>query len=178
MSKEDLTTREAAKALNLNPCYLSMARYPKSWNSMSKDAWYRLTQWHNSRGKITEFKLPDDEAIWKPQEKLQKEQSRPETKEVDTMDSPFPEKKIKSPKQSKPVPEFPADRIESHKDPDKKPEVQDSGNTKKKPEKNRTEAQNIFPGIRSQLVKELQTRLTEIDTERAGIEKLLEQYVV
>jgi hypothetical protein len=146
MSKEDLTTREAAKALNLNPCYVSMARNPKNWNSMSKDAWYRLTQWHNSRGKITEFEISDDEPIWEPTVK------QPENKLSGKAEVRYGEL---------PVPEFP-----------------DSGNTKKKPEKNRTEAQNIFPGIRSQLVKELQTRLTEIDTERLGIEKLLEQYIV
>jgi hypothetical protein len=146
MSKEDLTTREAAKALNLNSIYVSMAKSSKSWSSMSKDVWYRLTQWHNSRGKITEFEIPGDEPIWKPTGK------QPENKLSGKAEVRYGQL---------PVPEFP-----------------DSGNTNKKSEKNRTDAGNIFPGIRTQLVEELQIRLTEIDTERAGIEKLLEQYMV
>jgi len=63
LNKEDLTTRAAARALNLNPSYISMAKNPRHWDTISKDAWYRLTHWHNSRGRISEFKIPEDEEI-------------------------------------------------------------------------------------------------------------------
>jgi len=71
ITKEDLPKREASRYLNLNPIYITMALNERYWSSMSKDAWYRLIQWHNSRGKISEFSIPDDEPIWKPAKKAE-----------------------------------------------------------------------------------------------------------
>jgi len=69
MSKEELHTRGAAQALNLNPCYVSMALNPKSWDSMGKAAWIRLTNWYNTREPLGSFQIPDGEEIWKPKER-------------------------------------------------------------------------------------------------------------
>jgi|WetSurSiteA1Bulk_404760.scaffolds.fasta_scaffold41437_2 hypothetical protein len=71
MNKEDLNTRAAAKALNLNPCYVSMAQNPKSWDAMGKTPWIRLEEWFLTRGSISSFEIPDGEDIWKPKEKAQ-----------------------------------------------------------------------------------------------------------
>jgi hypothetical protein len=111
MNREDLRTRDTAKALNLNPCYISMAKSPKSWDAMGLKAWFRLEQWHNSRGKISEFTFPADEPIWKPKEKTAEEkvQKKPKIQKVT------------------PPPAEAADRIESHKDPDNKVKSNQSG---------------------------------------------------
>jgi hypothetical protein len=64
VTREDLQIREAAKFLNINPCYLSMAVNERFWDSMSKAAWDRLNEWHESRGKISEFVIPQGEEIF------------------------------------------------------------------------------------------------------------------
>ena len=69
LNKENLHTREAARFLNMNPCYISMARNPKSFDAISKSAWERLEVWHNTREKISDFKIPDGEEIWQPKER-------------------------------------------------------------------------------------------------------------
>lgn len=79
MNREDLHTRETAKYLNLNPCYVSMAQNEKSWDSMGKTPWIRLEEWFRIRGPISEFLIPAGEEIWKPKEKVVKE-ANPEDK--------------------------------------------------------------------------------------------------
>jgi hypothetical protein len=71
MGKEDLNTRAAAKFLNLNPCYVSMARNPKSWDSMGKTPWVRLEEWVQTREALKLFSIPEGEEEWKPKEKAQ-----------------------------------------------------------------------------------------------------------
>ena len=61
INREDLHTGEAARYLNLNPCYLSMVKIEKHWSSMSQAAWDRLGEWHDSRCKISEFVIPEME---------------------------------------------------------------------------------------------------------------------
>jgi hypothetical protein len=78
MNKESLHSREAGSRLNMNPIYVSMARNPKMWDSMSKAAWSRLEEWLYTRGPISLFVIPADEEIWKPKEKTSKaETGRP-----------------------------------------------------------------------------------------------------
>ena len=76
MSREELNTRLAARFLNLNPSYVSMAQNMNSWDSMSKAAWERLYDWHcqdNCHQKIRSFIIPDGEAIYeKPKSKKRK----------------------------------------------------------------------------------------------------------
>jgi hypothetical protein len=72
MNKEDLNTRATAKALNLNPCYVSMAQNPNSWDSMGKAPWVRLTEWFNARVPILKFEVPEGETIWVPKAKPEK----------------------------------------------------------------------------------------------------------
>jgi hypothetical protein len=69
MNKEDLHTRDAAKYLNINPCYISMAQNPNSWDSMGKASWIRLEEWFNTNSKIALFEIPPGEEIWVPREK-------------------------------------------------------------------------------------------------------------
>ena len=49
MNREELHTRDAARALNLHPCYISMAQNPNSWDAMGKAPWVRLEEWINTR---------------------------------------------------------------------------------------------------------------------------------
>jgi hypothetical protein len=69
MNREELHTSEAARLLNLNPCYISMAKSEKSWDSMGKAAWERLMEWFNTRCNIRDFQIPEGEEIFKRKEK-------------------------------------------------------------------------------------------------------------
>jgi hypothetical protein len=69
MNREDLSTREAARCLNLAPYYLSMSQNENSWAAMGRSPWERIEQWHNTREKLTSFRIPEGEEIWKPKEK-------------------------------------------------------------------------------------------------------------
>lgn len=66
MLRENLTNREVAGFLNLAPCYISMILRPELWQSASKAAWDRIKEWSDARVKISEFKIPEGEEIWKP----------------------------------------------------------------------------------------------------------------
>lgn len=70
--REELPNRDAAKFLNFHPCYISMANNPKMWDSMGKFSWQRLEEWFLTRDKLSAFKIPDGEEIWKPKEKAEK----------------------------------------------------------------------------------------------------------
>jgi hypothetical protein len=72
MNKEDMHSREVGLRLNMNPIYVSMARNPKMWDSMSKAAWSRLEEWLYTRGPISLFEIPAGEETWKPKEKTSK----------------------------------------------------------------------------------------------------------
>jgi hypothetical protein len=105
LNKEDIHTREAAKFLNLNPCYVSMARNENSWDAMGKASWTRLEEWHLTRDKISQFNIPEGEEIWKPKEKspdaskkdVIKHKKQKETGNVPKMEDPPPPPVIKSP---------------------------------------------------------------------------------
>jgi len=97
MNREELIVRETARILNLNPCYVSMFKNEKSWDSCPRDAWYRLTQWHNSRLPLKEYRYPEDEPKWMPKEKdnppppMPKEEPlppMPKEKKPDKMEKP------------------------------------------------------------------------------------------
>jgi hypothetical protein len=66
LDKENLHTREAARCLNLNPIYVSMARNENSWPAMGKAPWIRLQEWLYSRGPIARFDIPEGEEIFVP----------------------------------------------------------------------------------------------------------------
>jgi hypothetical protein len=72
MQREELHTREAAHLLNLNPCYISMAQNPNSWDAMGKASWIRLEEWFNTNSPLGLFQIPEGEEIWKPKEKTVK----------------------------------------------------------------------------------------------------------
>jgi hypothetical protein len=69
MNREELHTREAARFLNINPCYISMAKNENSWDAMGLKVWYRLNDWYVSNGKLSEFVIPEGEEIWQPKAK-------------------------------------------------------------------------------------------------------------
>lgn len=75
MNREDLANRAAAQKLNLNPCYISMALNPNSWDSMGKAAWARLEEWVDTREALGQFEIPAGEEIWKPKEKIASSQT-------------------------------------------------------------------------------------------------------
>ena len=110
INREDLTTRQAAEYLGLNPGYISMAKNPKLWDSMSKEAWYRLTFWHNSQCKLSEYKIVEDAEVYQPKEKADKK--------TEQKDTPVP-------------PEFPPDRKELKTDPSKPEKKEKQGKSVK-----------------------------------------------
>jgi hypothetical protein len=63
MEHEELNTRATAKLLNINPCYVSMARSEKSWEHMGSTPWMRLEEWYLTREPLKEFKIPPEEAL-------------------------------------------------------------------------------------------------------------------
>jgi hypothetical protein len=69
MQREELHTRESAQKLNLNPCYISMAQNPNSWDAMGKASWIRLEEWFNTNSPLGLFTIPAGEEIWKAKEK-------------------------------------------------------------------------------------------------------------
>jgi hypothetical protein len=79
MDREKLHTSEAARFLNLLPCYCSMVKSEKSWDSMTKTAWERFLEWFNTRCNIRDFQIPEGEEILKRKEKPQQE-PKPEFK--------------------------------------------------------------------------------------------------
>jgi hypothetical protein len=70
MQREELHTRETAQKLNLNPCYISMAQNPNSWDAMGKASWIRLEEWFNTNLPLALFEIPAGEEIWKTKEKV------------------------------------------------------------------------------------------------------------
>jgi len=76
MAREELSIRETARYLNLNPCYISMSGNPKSWDAMSQASKKRIEEWADERCKISEFRIPEGEEIWKPKEKAQSTEHR------------------------------------------------------------------------------------------------------
>lgn len=73
LNREELHTREAAKFLNINPCYISMAKNENSWDAMGKTAWIRLEQWFYTRENIKDFKIPEGEEIFVVKKKTEPE---------------------------------------------------------------------------------------------------------
>jgi hypothetical protein len=63
MNREELHTGEAAKALNVKACYVSMIKNPDLWGSIPAKAWDRVEEWMQTRGKIRDFVIPEGEEI-------------------------------------------------------------------------------------------------------------------
>jgi hypothetical protein len=64
LEHEDLHLSQAARFLNLNPCYITWIRNEKYWSDISAAAWSRFEAWHLTRGKLSDFQVPEGEAIW------------------------------------------------------------------------------------------------------------------
>jgi predicted RNase H-like nuclease (RuvC/YqgF family) len=64
MDHEDLYNTQAARFLNLNPCYITWIRNEKYWSDISQAAWDRFNKWHQGREKLSEFRIPEGEVIW------------------------------------------------------------------------------------------------------------------
>lgn len=70
ISREEIRTGDAARFLNLNPCYITMMQNEKHWDSAGKAPWDRLILWKEQRCKISEFKIPEGEEIWIPKKQM------------------------------------------------------------------------------------------------------------
>jgi hypothetical protein len=106
MNKEDLHTRDAAKYLNINPCYISMAQNPNSWDSMGKASWIRLEEWFNTNSRITLFEIPSGEEIWVPREKPVKTDGSDMAKRTEIKIPKFAEKQTKQSNKTDKPPKF------------------------------------------------------------------------
>lgn len=56
LNRTGISTRVAGEWLGIQPCYVSMAKNPDSFDSMSRSAWNALESWHLSRLPLEEFK--------------------------------------------------------------------------------------------------------------------------
>lgn len=54
-----ITTVTVAEWLGIQPSYVSMAKNPAHFDSMSKYAWDRLEQWHLSREPLDKYEAPE-----------------------------------------------------------------------------------------------------------------------
>ena len=114
MQREELHTREAAQKLNLNPCYLSMAQNPNSWDAMGKASWIRLEEWFNTNSPLGLFTIPAGEEIWKPKEKPVKADATNVTFKDDKSDIAIAASEKKTKKAEKP-PKFNYDFLKDAK---------------------------------------------------------------
>lgn len=64
MDHEDLHNCQAARFLNLNPCYITWIKNEKYWSDISQAAWDRFNLWHQGRDKLSAFVIPENEPIW------------------------------------------------------------------------------------------------------------------
>jgi hypothetical protein len=92
MNREDLNTRATAKFLNINPCYISMAKNPNHFDTMGITAWTRIKEWLDTRDKISAFQIPEGEPIFVPKERQSapakpKSKKAPALKEVEYKDT-------------------------------------------------------------------------------------------
>lgn len=75
IDREEMHSRQVALCLNLNPCYISMAKNEKSWDAMGAKAWERLAEWHQTRLPLSEFRIPEGEEIFVPKPYQPKEKA-------------------------------------------------------------------------------------------------------
>ena len=99
IDREELHTSEAAKHLNLNPIYVSLAKNEKNWDSISRAAWERLEEWFFSRAPLKDFQIPEGEEIYKAKEKTRsihaQESKEPDEHSPEAVFTPGDEKPLK-----------------------------------------------------------------------------------
>jgi hypothetical protein len=95
---ERMTTGDAARHLNLNPSYVSMALNEKHWKKMPRSAWDRLIQWCNSGSTLSHFKIPEGEVIW--QSKKKNLTFKPERINTNIPISPIVQELLKAPEEA------------------------------------------------------------------------------
>jgi hypothetical protein len=66
---EELPNREAARLLNIHPCYISMVKNEKSWDGITSKIWARFDEWYQGRDLLKNFVIPEGEEIYKQKEK-------------------------------------------------------------------------------------------------------------
>jgi hypothetical protein len=84
IDREGLPNREAARLLNIHPCYISMIKNEKSWDSIPPKIWTRFNEWFEGREMLKSFQIPDGEEIYKLKEKAVKPGVNEEIKPVYT----------------------------------------------------------------------------------------------
>jgi hypothetical protein len=69
IDRESLPNREAARLLNIHPCYISMIKNEKSWDGITTKVWERFNEWFQTRDLLVNFQIPEGEEIYKQKEK-------------------------------------------------------------------------------------------------------------
>jgi hypothetical protein len=69
IDRESLPNREAARLLNIHPCYVSMLKNESSWEGITPKVWDRFNEWFQTRDLLANFQIPEGEEIYKPKEK-------------------------------------------------------------------------------------------------------------
>ena len=69
IDREMLPNREVARILNIHPCYISMVKNEKLWDSITSNVWNRFNEWLLTRDTINNFQIPEGEEIYKVKEK-------------------------------------------------------------------------------------------------------------
>jgi hypothetical protein len=69
LKEEHLWTKDASQLLNMNPIYISMMLNSNLFEKVGTSAWQRLNEWAATGDKLSNFKIPEGEEIWKPKEK-------------------------------------------------------------------------------------------------------------
>ena len=72
LTEEHLWTKDAGLFLNINPAYISMMLNPKLFDKAAISAWHRIKEWSTTKGKISDFKLPDGEKVRIPVESVKR----------------------------------------------------------------------------------------------------------
>jgi len=62
INRTGISTRLAGEWLGMQPCYVSMAKNPDNFDSMSRSAWNALEKWHLSREPLDSYKTEKKES--------------------------------------------------------------------------------------------------------------------
>ena len=148
MSSEGLRPSETARIFDVPPAYISLMRNPDTWKYCPNTAWETATLWINSGQSLKEYSLKHGRVL--PQQQQSTHNPVPE-KPIIKEENPEPALRDPTQLSSSPVPESFPDEKEN--------------------------TPQVTPGIRHELIKELQTRADQLRIEFSAIEKLLEQYI-
>ena len=148
MAGEGLRPSETARIFDVPPAYISLIRNPDTWKYCPNTAWETATLWINSGQSLKEYSLKHGRVL--PQQQQSTHNPVPE-KPIIIEEKPEPTLVDPPQLNSSPAPEIFPDEKEN--------------------------TIRITPGIRHELINELQLRGDRLRDELTAITKLLEQYI-